>query len=50
MNCVRWLWFSGPLSRLITSVVTWLKRSRTRCHHRVRQSTKQSLVTLLVTA
>ncbi len=50
MNCVRWLWFSGPLSRLMTNVVTWLKRSRTRSHHQVRQSAKQALVTTLVTA
>jgi len=48
MNCVRRLWFSGPLSRLITNVVMWTKRIRTRSHQRSIQSARQSLVTLEV--
>ena len=42
--------FSGPLSRLITSVVTEANRSRTDSHHWARRSTRQSLVTFEVTA
>src|SRR4029450_3284812 len=49
MNCVRRLWFSGPLSTLSTSVVMCANRSRPVSHHGANRSTKQSLVTLEVT-
>src|SRR5262245_24826821 len=48
MNWLRRLWFSGPLSRFITSSLMCAKRSRTASHQRIRQSTRQSLVTLEV--
>ena len=46
---LRRLWHSGPLSRLRTRVVMCGKRARTLSHQRVKQSTKQSLVTREVT-
>ena len=48
-NCVRRLWFSGPLSRSTINrrtARTASKRSRFRRHHASRASTMKSLVTL----
>src|SRR5713226_2006068 len=50
MNCVRRLGLCGPLSRLMTRVVTREKRSLTVSHQSTNRSTRQSLVTLDVTA
>src|SRR3989442_15950986 len=50
MNWVRRLWLSGPLSRLMSRVVMWEKRSLTLSHQSTKRSTRQSLVTLEVTA
>src|SRR5437667_5513779 len=49
MNWVRRLWLSGPLSRLMSSVLMWAKRSFTVSHQSLKRSTRQSLVTLDVT-
>ncbi len=46
---VRRLWLSGPLSRLMSRVVMWEKRSLTLSHQSIKRSTRQSLVTLDVT-
>ena len=45
-NWVRRLLFSGPLSWLITNVLTFGNRGRTFCHHRSNTSTMKSLVML----
>ena len=43
-NWLRRLWHSGPLSRLITSVLTRKNRRRTLSHHSSSRSTMKSLV------
>ncbi len=50
MNCVRRLWLSGPLSRLMSRVLTRGKRSLTVSYQSTKRSTRQSLVTFDVTA
>src|SRR5438477_505642 len=46
MNCVRRLWFSGPLSRSSRHLRTWGCHCRFSCHHCASRSTMKSLVTL----